>query len=257
MNNTIFSALRTNDLTLNVDSLLPADVNAMRAILRECNFPSITLSGSKEFNAQIFHENHESAVAKYQAGLPYFEDAGTQTKKPKASKKSATSDALKSKLKPQFTITSPKEFSTFMETIGLFIARSSNPSSTPPLTCIKIVNLSLTAASLAGICIGLQKSSTVKELYIQNCGVTSEVIDKGMVPYMAKIKSLILLDLSFNHLDGHSGGLIGKLLSSHSLNRDEAVWLCGLRGEVPETDVNLEGICEVNLMGNNLDDRSV
>lgn len=35
------------------------------------------------------------------------------------------------------------------------------------------------------------------------------------------------------------------------------MWLCGLRGEVPESDVNLEGICEVNLMGNLLTDRSV
>lgn len=97
----------------------------------------------------------------------------------------------------------------------------------------------------------------MKELYIQNCGVTSEIIEKGMIPFMTKIKSLILLDLSFNKLDGHSGGLIGKLLSSHSLNRDETVWLCGLRGEVPENDVNLDGICEINLTGNYLNDRSV
>lgn len=58
-------------------------------------------------------------------------------------------------------------------------------------------------------------------------------------------------------MDGESGGLIGKLLSSHSKNRDEKIWLCGLRGEVPENDINLEGICEVNLMGNKLNDKSI
>lgn len=78
-----------------------------------------------------------------------------------------------------------------------------------------------------------------------------------MLEYMTEIRSLILLDLSFNRLDGQSGGIIGKLLSSHSKNRDDHVWLCGLRGEVPENDVNLEGICEVNLMGNQLDDKSI
>lgn len=71
-----------------------------------------------------------------------------------------------------------------------------------------------------------------------------------MLDHMSKIKSLISLDLSFNKLDGSAGGIIGKLLSSHSLNRDQAVWLCGLRGEVPENDVSLEGICEISLMGN-------
>jgi len=97
----------------------------------------------------------------------------------------------------------------------------------------------------------------VKELYVQNCGLTAEAIEIGMLPYMKSIKSLIMLDLSFNKLDGLSGGLIGKLLSAHAINRDEHMWLCGLRGEVPENDVNLEGICEVNLMGNMLNDKSI
>lgn len=78
-----------------------------------------------------------------------------------------------------------------------------------------------------------------------------------MLPYMKDIKSLILLDLSCNKLDGDSGMLIGKLLSAHSRNRDEHVWLCGLRGEVPENDVNLEGLCEINLMGNLLNDKAI
>lgn len=97
----------------------------------------------------------------------------------------------------------------------------------------------------------------MKELYIQNCGVTADIIERGMLSFAEKISSLILLDLSFNNLDGQSGGLIGKILSSHSLNRDEKVWLAGLRGEVPENDVNLEGICEVNLMGNALTNASI
>lgn len=87
--------------------------------------------------------------------------------------------------------------------------------------------------------------------------MTTTIIEHGILPFTDKITSLILLDLSFNNLNGQSGGLIGKILSSHSLNRDEKVWLCGLRGEVPENDVNLEGICEVNLMGNNLTDASI
>ncbi|KAL4445924.1 hypothetical protein ABPG74_010916 [Tetrahymena malaccensis] len=148
-----------------------------------------------------------------------------------------------------------QSFNQLMHSVGLNIGRAS--ASEVQLKVVKIINLNLKAESLAGICQGLQKSQTVKELYIQNCNLNSETIEKGMLPYIGETRSLNLLDLSFNKLDGQSGGLIGKLLSSHSKNRDEHIWLCGLRGEVPENDINLEGICEVNLMGNLLTDSSI
>ncbi|KAL4492496.1 hypothetical protein ABPG72_005631 [Tetrahymena utriculariae] len=148
-----------------------------------------------------------------------------------------------------------QSFNQLMNSVGLNIARVS--TSEVQLTVVKIINLNLKAESLAGICQGLQKSQTVKELFIYNCNLNSETIEKGMLPYIGETRSLNLLDLSYNKLDGQSGGLIGKLLSSHSKNRDEHIWLCGLRGEVPENNVNLEGICEVNLMGNLLTDRSI
>jgi Ran GTPase-activating protein (RanGAP) involved in mRNA processing and transport len=80
-----------------------------------------------------------------------------------------------------------------MKSIGSNIARDACK-----LSCVKISNLELKAESLSGICLGLQQSKSVKELYIQNCGLTAETIERGMLEYMQKIKSLILLDLSFN-----------------------------------------------------------
>ncbi|EAR85274.2 hypothetical protein TTHERM_00470470 (macronuclear) [Tetrahymena thermophila SB210] len=163
--------------------------------------------------------------------------------------------ANKSKKQKKNFSSQTQSFNQLMHSVGLNIGRAS--TSDVQLTVVKIINLNLKAESLAAICQGLQKSQTVKELYIQNCNLNSETIEKGMLPYIGETRSLNLLDLSFNKLDGQSGGLIGKLLSSHSKNRDEHIWLCGLRGEVPENNVNLEGICEVNLMGNLLTDSSI
>ncbi|EGR29888.1 hypothetical protein IMG5_146610 [Ichthyophthirius multifiliis] len=124
-------------------------------------------------------------------------------------------------------------------------------------TQIKVQQIKINSETLYAFTSGFAQSQTIKELYLIHCFITSDVLEKGLIENISQNKSLILLDLSFNLLNGQAGGLIGKLLSSHSKNRDDRIWLCGLRGEVPENDVNLEGICELNLMGNALNYKSV
>lgn len=51
--------------------------------------------------------------------------------------------------------------------------------------------------------------------------------------------------------------MLGSVLSAHSKRRDEIVWLAGLRGKVPEEDISLKGICEINISNNNFDDQAI
>jgi len=51
MNTAISHGLKGGELSLNIDNLLPSDVNVLRVLLRECEFTSVTLQGNKEFDA--------------------------------------------------------------------------------------------------------------------------------------------------------------------------------------------------------------
>ena len=70
-------------------------------------------------------------------------------------------------------------------------------------------------------------------------------------------KSIILLDLSNNNFNDDSGFLIGKILGSHCENRNNWIWMAGLRNEKPPEDIALKGINEINLSGNNLGDKFI
>ena len=53
------------------------------------------------------------------------------------------------------------------------------------------------------------------------------------------------------------GRVVGKILSTHCQKRDDVVWMYSLRGEDPDEDISLKGICEVNLAGNLVDAKCI
>lgn len=49
MNNAISHGLKGTEMNVNVDNLIESDVEAMRVLLKQCEFTVITLTGNKEF----------------------------------------------------------------------------------------------------------------------------------------------------------------------------------------------------------------
>lgn len=80
-----------------------------------------------------------------------------------------------------------------------------------------------------------------------------EILSKGL----AGNEALTIIDLSNNILDGPSGRIVGKILSTHSQRRDDIVWVYSLRGEEPEEDISLKGVYEVNMSNNKMDSNCV
>lgn len=89
-------------------------------------------------------------------------------------------------------------------------------------------------------------------MIIIDCGLTNEHLEI-LTNSLCINSSLILLNFSHNKLNKNTGTLIGKIISSHCEKRNEIVWLHSLRGENPEEDLSLKGICEVDLSFNKLD----
>lgn len=61
INSVISHGLKENDLFLNVDNLLPSDLNPLKVLLPQCEFESVSLIGNKEFDAhEIFSSSHKN-----------------------------------------------------------------------------------------------------------------------------------------------------------------------------------------------------
>jgi len=58
--------------------------------------------------------------------------------------------------------------------------------------------------------------------------------------------------LSHNKLDDEAGRMIGSIIGSHCEKRDEAVWVYSIRGEKPDEDIEMKGLCDLNLSHNRI-----
>lgn len=58
------------------------------------------------------------------------------------------------------------------------------------------------------------------------------------------------INLSKNFLNDESGVMLQRILEEHSARRDRLEWVYKNRGETPEEDIGLGGICELNLSYN-------
>lgn len=103
---------------------------------------------------------------------------------------------------------------------------------------------------------GIKQSKSLSELRINHCKMTTDHL-KILCKGLTKSESLNIIDFSHNEFDFKAGMLLGTLISAQGQRKNEIIWLHGLRGERPDTDLNRMGLCELNIQGNNISDEGV
>lgn len=68
---------------------------------------------------------------------------------------------------------------------------------------------------------------------------------------------LNLVDLSHNQLDDDAGRMIASIIGIHGRKRDEIMWVYSIRGDQPDEDPELKGICDLNVSYNQLGSRAL
>lgn len=121
------------------------------------------------------------------------------------------------------------------------------------LRILELSNLHLTTEILETLSDALRMASSLSQLSLTGSNLSDENL-AILSPGLSNCKTLNLLNLSFNKLSTKAGTIIGRIISTQGQAKDELIWSLGLRGERPEDDLNVKGLCEVVLQGNLLDD---
>ncbi len=74
---------------------------------------------------------------------------------------------------------------------------------------------------------------------------------------MGENNHLNLVDLSHNQLDDDAGRMIASIIGIHGRKRDEIMWVYSIRGDQPDEDPELKGICDLNVSYNQLGSRAL
>lgn len=213
MNNCILYGLKQTDLSVNVEQLTEADLITLSKLWQCCKFKNIRLFGNVR--------NSQSIV------------------KMKPKSKRGQMD------KKENFINNPM----FIQVLqGL----QTNLEKFAETQTLVLENIPLQGEWLKCLSQALAKNQGLLELYIINCGLTASGLEI-LAPGISQNGSLIVLDISSNKLQQNTGRIVGKILSAHCQKRDDIVWMYGLRGEEPEEDISLKGICEVNISNNLID----
>lgn len=81
----------------------------------------------------------------------------------------------------------------------------------------------------------IASNKSIRTLALNACGVNNDALGE-LTKAMEQNTSIEILDLSCNYMGDEMATYISKIISIQSERRDEAVWLAGLREELPEEE---------------------
>ena len=122
---------------------------------------------------------------------------------------------------------------------------------TQNLLALSLINLEIDEKISQNISKGIIGNSSIHAISINNCKMNIEVYEillKGLLNH----EKIEYLDLQNNNLEDKYGNMVGRIIARQTYRRDQEIWLCGLRNEVPKTNDYALGLISINLNGNYL-----
>ena len=140
--------------------------------------------------------------------------------------------------------------------LPLFKSLSRNLSHNQILSDFRLVGFKVPTTAWQVLALGLKASLSLEYLSLTYCRISDPEI-AILSPAIESIVHLRKLDLSNNSLGNKAGFHIARIISLHSLHKDETIWKNNLRNT--EISGEIEGcfLQEISLANNKLDDFSV
>ncbi|CAI2366044.1 unnamed protein product [Moneuplotes crassus] len=139
-------------------------------------------------------------------------------------------------LKKLFSLSSSDNHEVFKSLAKNLTKEGSNlgkKSTLRNISFLQICAIKISKASWECIGKAISGNKSIKTLALNACGVNNDAFEY-LVPAMKQNKSIEILDLSCNYMRDEMSTFISKIISLQSERRDQAVWLAGLREELPE-----------------------
>ncbi len=93
----------------------------------------------------------------------------------------------------------------------------------------------------------------IEELVVSNCCLTSGKLSKFYAE-LSECPNIRIVDFSSNKIDPSGVCHLNRIIKTQGEKKNEAVWLHGLRSEVPPPEVYGKGLCELILQDNDIGD---
>jgi len=139
--------------------------------------------------------------------------------------------------------------------LPLFKSLGSNLALNQMITDLRLVGLKVPAEGWKWLSRGLKANRSLEYLSLNYCRIRDEEI-AILSPAIERCVHLRKLDLSNNSLGNKSGFHLARIISLHSLHKDESIWRSSLRGgDLSSEEGNF--LQEVCLANNQLDDFAV
>jgi len=242
------SSMHENNFVVKVDSLLEQEMKSLQLLFERHHFQNIALYKEIPELADVFDPktvtvrpklvSKNSQFSMSQKSFSRYSNGAKITKSPKSEQK---------KVK---TPRSHENIPIFCKVLVTQLSQSTT------LESLKIFGLKLSRQSLNYLASGIKQNQSLKELYITYCDLTSHDFER-IFGAIGENNHLNLVDLSHNQLDDDAGRMIGSIIGVHGRKRDEIMWVYSIRGDQPDEDPELKGICDLNLSYNQLGSRAL
>lgn len=121
---------------------------------------------------------------------------------------------------------------------------------------MRLVGLKINKEGWNSLARGLKGTAPIVYLAINFCKLNDKTL-AILSPSLRSLKTLKKLDLSNNELKEGFGFELARVISKHCENKDEVIWMHGLRGEQLDSDQLTEGLEELCLANNKIRDKGL
>jgi hypothetical protein len=241
----ITQGLVNNDLILKLETVSNAEIAPLKLLMKKCFFERIILQSDEITALDYGNEDKNLIKSKSNSRVNLSSASRSATKSTTNIAKVVKTPRSNEKSKSTKLTKDSKELESF------FGILSANIKSSPNLSVLKISGTKLTVECLQLLAMGIRENTSLREVFINYCDLTTQDLDL-LYGSLANNTNINVVDLSKNRLDDQCGMMIGKIISSHAEKRDQIIWVYSIRGDKPDEDIELKGLCDLNISYNQL-----